>query len=68
MFTLKVNGMTCGGCARRITAAVLSVDKDAKVDIDLGAKLVHVQTDEDAEAVAGAVTAAGYATSVAHSA
>ncbi|WP_151636332.1 heavy-metal-associated domain-containing protein [Noviherbaspirillum aerium] len=64
MFTLLVEGMTCGGCARRITTAVQAVDKAAAVEVDLPARLIRVVSAEDAEIVARAVTAAGYPASV----
>jgi copper chaperone len=60
MFELQVNSMTCGGCARRVTAAVQSVDKAADVQIDLPAKLIRVSSQADAQSIAAAVTAAGY--------
>lgn len=64
MFALQADGMTCGGCARRVTTAVLSADASAKVDVDLAAKLVWVDSGADAQAVARAVTAAGYPASL----
>lgn len=65
MFELQENGMTCGGCARRVTAAVQSVDKAADVQIDLPAKLIRVSSQADAQSIAAAVTAAGYPAKVA---
>lgn len=60
MLELNVQNMTCGGCARHVTQAVQSVDSNARVDVDLAAKKVRVETTADAQAVAAAVNAAGY--------
>lgn len=35
MYELKVEGMTCGGCASRVTKAIKSVDNNAEVNVDL---------------------------------
>lgn len=60
MFELKVGKMTCGGCANRVTQAVLAVDSDAKVDVDLKSKLVRVESCADAAVMASAISNAGY--------
>lgn len=41
---LYIANMTCGGCARGVTASIQQLDPDAKVDIDLSTKIVHVQS------------------------
>lgn len=56
----KVQGMTCGSCARRVTRAVESVDAGATVAVDLARSTVDVKTAADADAIAAAITAAGY--------
>jgi copper chaperone len=60
MFELQVQGMSCGGCASRVTKAVHSVDSGAKVDVDIKNKMVHVESPADINAVTSAITAAGY--------
>ena len=60
MFALQVSGMTCGGCARRVTTAVQSVDREAKVAIDLPGKRITVDGVADPRDVAAAVSRAGY--------
>lgn len=60
MYELQVEKMTCGGCASRVTRAVLAVDDTAKVNVDLRNKTVHVESDLDVDAVASAITQAGY--------
>ena len=61
MVRYKVEKMGCGGCAKGVTRAVLGVEPEARVDIDLGAKLVTVSgAGGPAERIARAITAAGY--------
>lgn len=60
MYALKVEKMSCGGCAARVTRAVQALDPDAKVEVLLKDRLIHVQSAESADAIANAVTAAGY--------
>ncbi|MBE7200267.1 MAG: heavy-metal-associated domain-containing protein, partial [Parafilimonas terrae] len=42
MVRLKVEKMGCGGCAKSVTGAVQAIEPDARVEVDLGAKLVTV--------------------------
>ena len=60
MYELKVEGMTCGHCAGRVSRAIASVDPAAKVEVDLAAKVVRVQSGASAQETAEAVTEAGY--------
>lgn len=60
MYTLKVEKMSCGGCAARVTRAVQALDPHAKVEVLLKDRLVHVESMQAAGVVAGAVSAAGY--------
>ena len=60
MHTLKVDKMSCGGCAARVTRAVQTVDPEAKVEVLLKDRLVQVESLATAPAIAEAVTAAGY--------
>lgn len=60
MYELKVEGMTCGHCAGRVTRAIASVDPAAKVEVDLAAKVVRVQSGASPQETAEAVTEAGY--------
>ncbi len=54
--------MSCGHCAGVITKTVKQIDADATVSIDLPGKKVTVQTTEDRQTVAEALTEAGYPT------
>jgi copper chaperone len=60
MYTLKVEKMSCGGCAARVTRAVQVVDPQAKVEVRLKDRLVQVESAETPDAIAGAITSAGY--------
>ena len=61
MFTLKVEGMSCDGCAASVRRAVGRVAPAASVTVDLGSGLVSVAGAERREAIAAAIAAAGYA-------
>jgi len=43
---LLIENMTCGGCARGVTATIHEIDPNAKVDIDLATKVVSVESAE----------------------
>lgn len=60
MLDLTIPDMTCGGCARGVTAAIKSVDAAAELVIDLEAHKVRVTTTASAEAVKAAVVEAGF--------
>jgi len=60
MTTLKVKGMTCGGCAAAIKRAIARVDPAAAVDVDLKGGQVHVQSARDAATLRSAIETAGY--------
>lgn len=60
MLTLEVKGMTCGHCANAVTRALKEIDPSAEVRVDLEAGRVQVETSASAEAIAAAVTEAGY--------
>jgi copper chaperone len=60
MYELQVEGMTCGGCARSVTRSVQTVDGNAKVDVDLKAKTVRIETSAGLDAVTSAIKDAGY--------
>lgn len=60
MFTLKVEKMSCGGCAGRVTRAVQAADPGAVVEVSLNDKLVRVESTKAQHAIAEAITSAGY--------
>ena len=61
MLTFEVNDMSCGHCVSNITKALMGVDKDAGVQIDLRDHSVRVESAvADAEQLADAIKDAGY--------
>lgn len=61
MIEFKVQGMTCGGCARGVTNALHGVDADALVNVDLPSKTVSVNSTADAQLLKQAIEKAGFA-------
>jgi copper chaperone len=60
MTTIKVNGMTCGGCAASVSRAIAAADPGAKVEVDLKGHAVHVEGERDQQAIKSAIQQAGY--------
>jgi copper chaperone len=60
MFTLKVSGMTCGGCINAVTRAVQAQDPKAQVQADLVTQVVSLETSLSAERAAQLITDAGF--------
>jgi len=58
--TVQVQGMTCGHCVSTVTTAVGAVPGVSAVEVDLRSGTVTTTGTADANAVARAVTAAGY--------
>lgn len=40
----RIENMTCGGCARSVTATIKDLDENATVNIDVATKLVEVES------------------------
>lgn len=60
MVELKVAGMTCNHCVSAIKQAVRSIDSNARINVDLVAHRVWVESDAGMEEITAAVTDAGY--------
>ena len=61
MFRYKVGKMGCGGCVKSVTRAVLDIEPNAQVEVDLGAKLVTVfGAAGPADRIAQSIAAAGF--------
>ena len=60
MFTLKVSGMTCGGCINAITRAIQAQDPQAKVQADLATQVVSLETSLSLDLAAELITDAGF--------
>jgi Cu+-exporting ATPase len=66
MTTFKVQDMTCNMCVKHVTKAVQTVEPAADVKVDLASGKVEVSpTPKDPEALAKAITEAGYPAQVA---
>jgi len=57
---LLIENMTCGGCARGVTATIQDVDPNAKVNVDLTTKIVTVETTETLDKVTTALAEDGF--------
>jgi len=57
---LRIENMTCGGCARSVTRAIQSVDPDARIETHPAARTVKVETTASSAAVCRVLEAAGY--------
>lgn len=60
MQAFKVQGMSCGHCVRAVSAALLALDADAQVDVDLAGGEVRVESRLSAEQVLAALREEGY--------
>jgi copper chaperone len=56
----KVPKMACSACGETITKAVKAVDPSATVQADPKTKLVEIETQASEDAIAQAITEAGY--------
>lgn len=57
---LHIESMTCGGCARSVTATVKDVDPAATVEIDLPGKNVSIESSQPLESFTKALEEAGF--------
>ena len=60
MLSLKVSGMTCGGCINAVTRAVQSQDPRAQVQADLATQIVNLETSLSPEQASQLITDAGF--------
>lgn len=60
MLELKVEGMSCGHCVKAVTESVQALDAGARVEVDLQAGKVRVESSAAPESIAGAIADAGY--------
>lgn len=60
MYELQVEGMTCNHCVAAVTRSVKEIDSAAKVDVDLAAHKVRVDSTAAIDDVKSAVAEAGY--------
>jgi copper chaperone len=57
---LRIESMTCGGCAKSVTKAIQSVDPDARIETDPAARTVKVETTAASAALQRVLEEAGY--------
>ena len=56
----RVDGMTCGGCARAVTRVIEATAAGVKVTVDLPSGRVDVEGEHDVARVHAVVEQAGY--------
>lgn len=57
---LWIENMNCGGCARGVTAIIHDIDSNAKIDMDLAAKVVNIETIASVEQMIAALAKDGF--------
>lgn len=57
---VQVEGMSCGHCVKTVTRAITERDANAKVNVDLGAGRVDVESRLSPTEVSAAIADAGY--------
>ncbi|QWD72939.1 heavy-metal-associated domain-containing protein [Polynucleobacter sp. MG-5-Ahmo-C2] len=60
MLSLKVSGMTCGGCINAVTRAIQARDPQAKVQADLASQMVNLETSLSIVQASQIITDAGF--------
>ncbi|WLI90697.1 heavy-metal-associated domain-containing protein [Massilia sp. R2A-15] len=60
MLTLSIPAISCGHCARAITEAVLELDPDARVQVDVERKTAAIDTRAEPAAVSARLAEEGY--------
>ena len=60
MLRFYIPNMTCGGCAKSVTQALLSVDPQARIETDTPEREVRVDSALDESAFLTVLTEAGY--------
>lgn len=56
----QIENMTCGGCAKSVTAAIRSLDRDAEVSADPSNRMVEVKSTASRAEVETVLQEAGY--------
>jgi copper chaperone len=57
---LKIEGMTCGGCAKSVAKAIQSVDSNARVETNPAARAAKIETTATLAAILQVLDEAGY--------
>jgi copper chaperone len=56
----QIDNMTCGGCVRKVTKAIQTVDASAEIITDTAQRSVEIISTKPAELFAEALVEAGY--------
>ncbi|MDY6781298.1 MAG: heavy-metal-associated domain-containing protein [Cyanobacteriota bacterium] len=56
----KVPSIACDGCAETITKAIVALDPDAKVDVDVANKTAKVEAKPSEAEIKDAIVSAGH--------
>ena len=57
---LLILNMNCGGCARGVKAIIHDIDPYAKIDMDLAAKVINIDTIASIEQMTAALAEDGF--------
>ncbi len=57
---MTVTDISCDGCAESITESIHTMEPNAKVEVDVKAKTVTVESAASEETIKQAITSAGY--------
>lgn len=57
---ITVKGMTCGGCVRSVTNALMNMDQNAQVEITLETQNIKLQTTKSENQVKEVIEDAGF--------
>lgn len=60
MLSFNIPNMTCGGCAKSVTKALLSVDPQAQIETDPPTREVRIESALQESAFYAALSEAGY--------
>ncbi|MFO2462741.1 heavy-metal-associated domain-containing protein [Pseudomonas sp. 15FMM2] len=60
MLRFLIPDMTCGGCARSVTRALLSVDPQAQIKTDPPTRVVLIESTLDEQTLLAVLSEAGY--------
>lgn len=60
MHEFRVGGMRCHHCMSKVTRAVRTIDEAARIDVQLAAKTVLIESDADVDDLIAAISDAGY--------
>ena len=58
--SLTISGMSCGGCTRRVRAALQAIDGATDVEVKVGGATITVPVDVDNDELSAAITKLGF--------